>query len=1052
LLTVVFRSIVVALKAILMNLLSVGAAYGLLVLVFQEGVGAGVLGFRQAEAIADWIPLFLFSVLFGLSMDYHVFLLTRIREQFDRTHDNAGSVAYGLRTTAGIITGAALIMVAVFAGFASGELVMFQQVGFGLGVAVLLDATIVRTVLVPASMKLLGTRNWYLPRWLRWLPELHTEDTHEPTAPTTAPTRSPVAAAHGDDRGDGEPGRRDLPGVFGLDDEAATDPSQAGHKAATLARLSGLGFPVPPGVVVSVEAIDRIRARGTVPEDLHDQLAVALGGLGGGPVAVRSSGSAEDLPGASFAGQYETVLDVDGIDAVEQAVMRCATSVRAERVTAYVAGRVTSAGSAAPHMAVLVQAMVRADAAGVAFTADPVTGDRDEVLVSAVRGLGERLVGGEATPEEWRVRSGEARRLAGPERVIDAEQAARVAALSAAVEAALGGPQDVEWAIAGSGLSLVQARPITALPHPPPIVPPAEGFWEKDDEHYPMPLTPFGASVYLPAIEHGLAAMLDRWGLPAEARLRSLGGEVYSRMVPLGGRERRPPPWWVVWVAMRAVPPLRRRARRIDRALRDRLPDRLIDGWSAGREGFRRDAAALRTVDLRRLTDLELLEHMDRVLALLRRGEAAHFELLPAYVIAVYELGKTCEEVLGWTPAEALALLAGNSETSSEPGRALRDLAAAMAASPAAVAALEGAGDDLVDRLRVQAPEIAVLVESYLAEHGHRTFSYDPGDPTLADRPGLVATLLRARVADGGTRPDHAAEARTAALARATDALRSRPREQAERFHDALDTAERAYGTREDNVLWTDNVPSGLLRDVATEAGRRLAERGTIARADDAVYLQDIELRAALLGDSPDLRPLVDERRAERAWVTAHPGPDSYGRPSVQPGDLRGLPTGLRYLSAAMAWYLGLRATRDRAEGGASTLSGVAGSPGRHTGTVRVIRDESEFGRLGPGEVLVCPITSPAWSLLFVQAGALVTDGGGLLAHAAVIAREYGVPAVLATGDATRRLHDGDTVTVDGTAGAVYPTAGLSADTSGPRAVGVKGGGLPAAPARGGLS
>jgi RND superfamily putative drug exporter len=191
LLTVAFRSIVVALKAIVMNLLSVGAAYGLLVLVFQKGVGAGVLGFRQGEFVAAWLPLFLFAVLFGLSMDYHVFLLTRIQEHYDQTGDNAGSVAHGLRTTAGVITGAALIMVAVFSGFASGDLVDMQQMGFGLGVAILIDATIVRTVLVPASMKLLGTRNWYLPRWLSWLPNVHVEGTEGLTAaegPTASPT------------------------------------------------------------------------------------------------------------------------------------------------------------------------------------------------------------------------------------------------------------------------------------------------------------------------------------------------------------------------------------------------------------------------------------------------------------------------------------------------------------------------------------------------------------------------------------------------------------------------------------------------------------------------------------------------------------------------------------------------------------------------------------------------------------------------------------------------------------------------------------------------
>jgi uncharacterized membrane protein YdfJ with MMPL/SSD domain len=180
LLTVVFRSIVVPAKAIVMNLLSVAAAYGAITLVFQEGVGIGFfnnLGFRfqQVDAIEAWLPLFLFSILFGLSMDYHVFLLSRIREEYDRSHDNTEAVAYGLRTTAGIITGAALIMVAVFVGFAAGRLGPLQQMGFGLAVAVFMDATIVRSLLVPASMRLLGDWNWYLPRWLRWLPQVHVE-------------------------------------------------------------------------------------------------------------------------------------------------------------------------------------------------------------------------------------------------------------------------------------------------------------------------------------------------------------------------------------------------------------------------------------------------------------------------------------------------------------------------------------------------------------------------------------------------------------------------------------------------------------------------------------------------------------------------------------------------------------------------------------------------------------------------------------------------------------------------------------------------------------
>ena len=172
LLMVAFRSIVVPVTSIIMNLLSVGAAYGLVVLVFQKGVGADLLGFQQIDTIGTWLPLFLFTILFGLSMDYQVFLLSRIRERFIQTGDNSEAVAFGLRSTGRLITGAALIMVAVFGGFALGDLVQMQQFGFGLAIAVLMDATIVRSVLVPATMRLLGKWNWYLPTWLEWLPRV----------------------------------------------------------------------------------------------------------------------------------------------------------------------------------------------------------------------------------------------------------------------------------------------------------------------------------------------------------------------------------------------------------------------------------------------------------------------------------------------------------------------------------------------------------------------------------------------------------------------------------------------------------------------------------------------------------------------------------------------------------------------------------------------------------------------------------------------------------------------------------------------------------------
>ncbi len=188
LLLVTFRSVVIAGKAIALNLLSVGAAYGVLVLVFQHGWGESLLGFRSTGAITSWLPPFLFVVLFGLSMDYHVFILSRVREAYDRGHSTQDAIRHGIRTTAGTVTSAGIIMVAVFGVFATLSAVEFKQMGVGLAVAILIDATIVRAVLLPAAMALLGERNWYLPRWLEWLPRV----THEPAVEAVEPARESV--------------------------------------------------------------------------------------------------------------------------------------------------------------------------------------------------------------------------------------------------------------------------------------------------------------------------------------------------------------------------------------------------------------------------------------------------------------------------------------------------------------------------------------------------------------------------------------------------------------------------------------------------------------------------------------------------------------------------------------------------------------------------------------------------------------------------------------------------------------------------------------------
>jgi RND superfamily putative drug exporter len=192
LMLVAFRSIVIATKTVLLNLLSVGAAYGILVAVFQNTWAQGILGFTSNGAITSWLPLFMFVILFGLSMDYHVFILTRVKERVDAGESTEDAVAHAITKTAGTVTSAALVMVGVFALFATIRLLPVKQLGFGLAVAVFLDATVVRAVLLPAAMKLLGDWNWYMPRSLEWLPSLEAGQREPPERP-----RPPRTVLHG---------------------------------------------------------------------------------------------------------------------------------------------------------------------------------------------------------------------------------------------------------------------------------------------------------------------------------------------------------------------------------------------------------------------------------------------------------------------------------------------------------------------------------------------------------------------------------------------------------------------------------------------------------------------------------------------------------------------------------------------------------------------------------------------------------------------------------------------------------------------------------------
>jgi len=785
----------------------------------------------------------------------------------------------------------------------------------------------------------------------------------------------------------------------------ATDPAVSGQKAATLAHLMRCGENVPAGFVVTVAGCE------TKNEDaLRNEIEAALDNLSG-PVAVRSSACAEDLEDASFAGQYETFLNVTGQTAVFEAVHRCIASASSDRVSAYARERETRITR--PSIAVLVQQMVPADASGVAFSVDPRTGD-DHVLVSAVRGIGAGLVSGEMSADEWTVTNGNATGLKCTHQAIPESTVLSIAELVRRISKKRGAPQDVEWAIGRGELFVLQARPITALPIRPKLHSPVEGGWTKDIAHYPELLTPFGADVYLPILHDATRCAAAEFG----ALIRGIeyfwrGGEVYSRARPLVGKEGRNPPWWILAIACRVVPVLRSRCRVAAQVVRSKKLELLPEQWeSKWKPTLETEIAEHLAMDLAQLSDTDLLAELDQLVDLLRRGAVIHFQLSIPYVVPIAEFVQECERSLGWTTAKALELLSGRSPTSSGPTRELSELAGMAASSSVAMQALADAD---LDRLRSY-PELFNALARYRNRWGWRSLNDEPGSVALAERPDILCRQILDRAEAAWREPDFAS-LRSSRLHEAYEQIRS-PQDR-RRFDELLEAASRVYPLREDNVRLTSNLPSGLIRRLLLEGGRRLSERGQLRHAQDAAWLRETELRNAFSRTvARDLQIRVDRRRAEHKWVNMHPGPAAFGAPPSSPPDLRGVPPAARRINEAIVWglqqELGIAPAADR-----DVVSGISVCGGKHTGTVRVIRGEPDFARLRPGDVLVCRIAMPAWSPLFGIAGAVVTDLGSPLSHTAIVAREHGLPAVVATGNATEKLHDGEIVTVDGTRGTV---------------------------------
>lgn len=801
----------------------------------------------------------------------------------------------------------------------------------------------------------------------------------------------------------------DLAVTIDLDDDRASDPVLVGSKAATLARLRAAGFPVPGGFVIPV-GIVRAWLEGELPdESLREQTWRAARAAGPERVAVRSSSVTEDSSVASFAGIYETVLDVPADpEHLLEAVREVASSHEGPRARPY-----RGAGPLDPP-AVLIQPMVEADAAGVVFTADPVTGDRDVVRVSAVTGTGEKLVSGRAQPDEWVVRGGRAQRLPGAGRAaVDADLAGRVAALAGEIADHLGSPQDLEWAFADGEVVVLQARPITVLPTPPSVTLPGGG-WQKDTAHYPEPITPFGASITTLVLDDPMRDMTAMFGLLVDRlETRVVGGEVYLRPVPVVGPadpKGPTPPGWLLGIVARILPPLRQRmaaARRaVEGGLLDELPRRWETQW---RPQLEARIDALLDLELSSLDDLALDAHVDELLELAADGARMHFLLFVPYLVAIKDLCDLTDRVLDWDVARTMRLLTGRSPASVAGLRELASLREQVSADPSARTVLEGAADP-IEALTGARPDLARQLAAWIRRHGWRTLNYDPGSPAVAEHGSLIRQLLLVDAADRHL--EAVAELEGAARAVLDTPTRAH-------FDQVLSIARQRYGLREENVVLTDNVPNGLLRRWLIEVARRLTDRGAIARTADGAHLTIDELRQALAGtESADLSTIVARRRNEEAWVRAHPGPSHVGPQGVPP-DVSRLPDPAGRTNAALLWAMQHEYPPAAAGSTAEGLRGTPASPGTYQGPVRVIGSADELPRLNLGDVLVCPVTTPAWTVAFDLVGAVVTDGGGALSHAAIVAREHGIPAVLGTVTATSDLNDGQIVEVDGTRGTV---------------------------------
>jgi rifampicin phosphotransferase len=848
-----------------------------------------------------------------------------------------------------------------------------------------------------------------------------------------------------------------------------------GGKGAALARLRAAGLPVPdgfhittaayqqfvrenhlqPAIVAALQSVDILQAaslesaaetikqlflHAQIPSDIVQAINAAYTELSetGAIVAVRSSATAEDLPELSFAGQQETYLNIQGNTALLNAVKLCWASLWTARAIGYRTRN--QIDHTAVSLAVIIQELVPAEVSGILFTANPMNGSRDEMVINAAWGFGEAIVGGLVTPDTLTVNKATgqvvSRQIAdkkmmtvavdgGTEEypvaaelrqapVLDDAVAVELVRLGKEIEALFNTPSDIEWVWAANRLHIVQARPITGLPAPQISsqtewqLPNPKGKYVRTSivDIMPDPLSPLFATLGLSTINHVLGDwaydMTKTRNILPDDLLVTINGFAYYSMSFTK---------WQIWLMLIKLLP--------------KYPRMLRTGVTVWREvahpHYTKTVASWQVRPLRDLTISELLTGIHEVF------DAASQHLM---ALMTTTMGPTAGSEALFTQVyqrlikrpddpPAPTFLMGFDSIPIRSEKALYDLAQwcrehpALAAfftntSPAQILMLYREGQTPPELDAELWHEWCNRFADYLEHYGYCIYTMDFATSLPMDNPLPMLEALKLFIIEHAKNPY---ERQQQVVRRREQAVQS----VLERvgglrrwlFRKTLNWAQSLAPLREDG-LSEIGLGYPLLRQMFHELGRRFTEANVIAKAADIYWLTHTEIEQAVSAFSRNepVNALTEQVRTRSAeWRS---------RKQLTPPPT--LPPSKRLMGINLESFV--PGTGEGME--SEIVKGIGTSPGRVTAAAQVLLSSEDFSNMQPGAILVAPITTPAWTPLFTMAAGVITDVGGPLSHGSIVAREYGIPAVMGTGIATKRIHSGQTITIDGGAGLVF--------------------------------